>query len=165
MDSGDSQIAFDKSCVPDYCMVSKRAMLPNWHADEKEAAIFREIVARRSYSQKHCESRFSRFYDGYWLPTRFGYDTRKVQYSSFLLTGLMTRAEALVKLEKLAYSPETLDADFAYIVSKLGISVEKLRGYHKMPLKTYKYYKNQECIFDLGVKALQMLGVERSVKR
>ena len=165
MDSGDSQIAFDNSCVSDYCMVFKRAVLPNWHADEKEAAIFREIVARRSYPQKHFESRFTRFYEGYWLPTRFGYDTRRVQYSSLILTGQMTRVEALTKLEKPAYDPETIDEDFAYIASKLGISVEELRGYHQMPLKTYKDYKNQEWMFDLGAKVLKLLGVERSVKR
>ena len=102
---------------------------------------------------------------GYWLPTRFGYDTRRGPYSSFLLTGQMTRSEALVKLEKLAYAPETLDKDFAYIVSKLVISVEELRGFNQMPLKTYKYYKNQECMFDQGAKALKLLGVKRSVKR
>lgn len=67
MDSGDSQIVLNNSCLCDHCIVFKRAVMPNWHADEKVAAIFREIVAWRPYPQKHFESRFSRFYDGYWL--------------------------------------------------------------------------------------------------
>ena len=119
----------------------------------------------RPYPQKHFESRFTRFYEGYWLPTRFGYDTRRVQFSSLILTEQMTREEAIERLKKPPYDPETIDEDFAYIASKLGISVEELRGYHKMPLRTYKDYKNKEWMFNLGAKVLKLLGVERSIKR
>ncbi len=119
----------------------------------------------RPYPQKHFESRFTRFYEGYWLPTRFGYDTRRVQYSSLIQTGQMTRDEALERLKQPAYDPLTIDEDFEYIATKLGISVKELRGYHEMPLKTYKDYKNREWLFDFGAKTLKALGVERSVKR
>lgn len=119
----------------------------------------------RPYPQKHFESRFTRFFEGYWLPTRFGYDTRRVQYSSLIQTGQMTREEALERLKQPAYDPATIDEDFEYIATKLGISVEELRGYHEMPLKTYKDYKNQEWLFDIGAKILKAIGVERAVKR
>lgn len=119
----------------------------------------------RAYPQKHFESRFTKFFEGYWLPTRFGYDTRKVQYSSLILTGQMTREEALERLESPAYDPDAIDDEFAYIAKKLGISVEELRGYHTMPRKSYKDYRNQEAIFNLGAKVLRMIGVERSIKR
>jgi len=119
----------------------------------------------RPYPQKHFESRFTKFYEGYWLPTRFGYDTRRVQYASLILTGQMTREEALTKLEKPAYDPATIDEDFEYIATKLGISVDELRGYHSMPLKTYKNYRNREWMFDLGAKTLKRLGIERAIKR
>jgi len=119
----------------------------------------------RSYPQKHFESRFTRFYEGYWLPTRFGYDTRRVQFSSLILTGQMTRADALVQLERPAYDPQTIDEDFAYIAAKLGITVDELRSYHTMPRKSYRDYRNQEWMFDLGARVLKLLGVERAVKR
>ena len=119
----------------------------------------------RPYPQKHFESRFTRFYEGYWMPTRFGFDTRRTQFSSLIVTGQMTRAEALDKLSKPAYDPVTLAEDFEYIATKLGISVQELRSYHEMPLKTYRDYKNQAWMFDLGAKVLKALGVERSVKR
>ena len=77
----------------------------------------------------------------------------------------MTREDALLKLEKPAYDPKTIDEDFKYIATKLGITVEELRGYHQMPLKTYRDYKNQEWLFDLGAKTLKLFGIERSVKR
>ena len=119
----------------------------------------------KAYPQKHFESRFTRFYEGYWLPTRFGYDTRRVQFSSLILTGQMTRDEALEKLKIPAYDPATIDEDFEYIATKLGITVHELRSYHDMPKKSYKDYKNQEWLFDLGARVLKKLGVERSVKR
>ncbi len=135
------------------------------YTKEHASKVLSELYGWRPYPQKHFESRFTRFYEGYWLPTRFGFDTRRVQYSSLILTGQMTREEALAKLEKPAYDPETIDEDFEYIATKLGISVQELRGYHEMPLKTYKDYKNQEWLFDLGAKTLKALGIERAVKR
>jgi N-acetyl sugar amidotransferase len=133
----------------------------------KKLAIdtLQEKYGWRAYPQKHFESRFTKFYEGYWLPTRFGFDTRRVQYSSLILTGQMTQAEALEKLKAPAYNPETIDEEFEYIATKLGIPVEELRGYHEMPLKSFRDYKNQLQMFDLGAKALKWLGVERAIKR
>lgn len=139
----------------------------NWLPYTKEIAIttLSEKYGWRPYPQKHFESRFTKFFEGYWLPTRFGYDTRRVQFSSLILTGQMTRAEALEKLKQPAYDPNTIDEEFEYIATKLGITVDELRHYHTMPKKTYKDYRNQEWLFDLGAKALKWLGVERAVKR
>ena len=119
----------------------------------------------RPYPQKHFESRFTKFYEGYWLPTRFGFDTRRVQFSSLILTKQMTREEALRQLEAPSYDSETIDEEFEYIATKLGISVAELRGYHTAPLKSYRDYKNSERMFDLGAYVLKTLGVERSIKR
>lgn len=119
----------------------------------------------RAYPQKHFESRFTRFYEGYWLPERFGFDTRKVQFSSLILTGQMTRADALSALERPAYDPGTIQQEFDYIAKKLGITSEELRGYFTMPKKSYKDYRNQQWVFDLGARVLQAVGVEKAVKR
>ncbi len=123
------------------------------------------VYGWKAYPQKHFESRFTKFYEGYWLPTRFGYDTRRVQYSSLILTGQMTRLEALGKLEKPAYDATSIDEEFEYIATKLGISVEELRGYHCMPLKSYRDYKNRLWLFNVGAKVLRAVGVERAIKR
>lgn len=119
----------------------------------------------KPYPQKHFESRFTKFYESYWLPERFGFDTRKVQYSSLILTGQMTRAEALKKLEKPAYDPETIEDEFNYIATKLKISPDELRGYFTMPKKYYWDYKNRKTVFNIGAKVLKAIGVERSIKR
>jgi len=119
----------------------------------------------KPYPQKHFESRFTKFYEGYWLPKRFGFDTRRVQFSSLILTGQMTREEALEKLSKPAYDPEKIEDEFNYIATKLGISSDELRGYFNMPKKFYWDYKNQKSIFNLGAKVLNMLGIEKVKKR
>ncbi|EGR0068667.1 N-acetyl sugar amidotransferase [Vibrio vulnificus] len=118
-----------------------------------------------AYPQKHFESRFTRFYEGYWLPRKFGYDTRKVQYSSLILTGQMTREEALEKLKTPAITDEDGQHDFEYIANKLDIPVSELQSYFDQPNKTYKDYNNQESMFEFGAKVLRWLGVERSIKR
>jgi N-acetyl sugar amidotransferase len=135
------------------------------YTKQHASSVLYERYGWRAYSQKHFESRFTRFYEGFWLPTRFGYDTRRVQYSSLIQTGQMTRGEALENLSKPAYDPTTIEEDFEYVATKLGITVDELRGYHRMPLKTYRDYRNQEWMFDLGAKVLKFLGVERAVKR
>lgn len=131
----------------------------------KALELLEQEYAWKPYPQKHFESRFTRFYESYWLPERFGFDTRRVQFSSLILTGQMTREEALEKLAKPAYDPETIDQEFEYIATKLGITVEELRGYLTMPKKFYWDYKNQESLFNFGAKVLKIIGLETSIKR
>ena len=119
----------------------------------------------KPYPQKHFESRFTKFYEGYWLPERFGFDTRKVQYSSLILTRQMTREDALEKLKNPAYDPNTIEDEFKYIATKLQITTEELRGYFNMPKKFYWDYKNQVSLFSMGAKALKAIGAESSIKR
>ncbi len=119
----------------------------------------------KPYPQKHFESRFTEFYEGYWLNERFGYDTRRVQFSSLILTNQMSREEALKELDKKAYNPETIEDEFNYIASKLGIEPEELKEYQNMPKKFYWDYKNNQYLFRIGAKILNFLGVEKVKKR
>jgi N-acetyl sugar amidotransferase len=119
----------------------------------------------QEYPQKHFESRFTRFYEGYWLPKKFGFDTRKVQFSSLILTEQVTRDEALEQLKHPAYDEETIMQDFEYVATKLGITADELQGYMNAPNKTYKDYRSQQGIFALGAWAMQILGLEHAVKR
>lgn len=119
----------------------------------------------KPYPQKHFESRFTKFYEGYWLSERFGFDTRRVQFSSLILTGQMQREEALEMLQKPAYNSETIEEDFNYIATKLGITKSELETYFNSPKKFYWDYKNQEWLFNFGAKFLKLLGIEKSIKR
>lgn len=127
--------------------------------------LLEEEFGWQPYPQKHFESRFTKFYEGYWLPKKFGYDTRKVQYSSLILTNQMTRDEALAKLALPAYDEETIAQEFEYIATKLRIPVEELQGYLEAPNKSYLDYKSQGRIYAVGAKVMRLLGMERGGKR
>ncbi|MAS52603.1 MAG: LPS biosynthesis protein [Flavobacteriales bacterium] len=134
---------------------------------DKEAAtqFLVDEFGYQRYPQKHFESRFTKFYEAYWLTEKFGYDTRKVQYSSLILTNQMTREEALKKLESPAYKPETIKDDFEYIATKLGITVEELQGYMNQPNRSNKDFKSQESIYSIGAKVMRLVGLEKGGKR
>lgn len=137
-------------------MVKPLNMMPYSKAEAMEE--LREAYGWKPYPQKHFESRMTRFFEGYWLPTRFGYDVRRVQFSSMILTGQMTRDEAMVKLKESPYDPELIEQDFDYIATKLGISPEELRGYHAMPKRYYWDYKNRSSMFEFGEKVMARLA-------
>lgn len=134
---------------------------------DKEAAIklLTDKFGWQPYAQKHFESRFTKFYEGYWLPQKFGFDTRKVQFSSLILTGQMTRTDALLRLSSPAHDQSTIAQDFEYVATKLGISVAELQQYFDAPNKSYRDYKSQLNTFRLGAKVLTLLGIERVTKR
>ena len=119
----------------------------------------------QTYPQKHFESRFTKFYEAYWQPVRFGIDKRRVQFSSLILTGQMNREQALEEMTKPAYDEATIDRDFEYVATKLGISVDELHGYMDAPLKSYRDYKSQIGTFTIGTKILQAVGLEKRVIR
>jgi len=127
--------------------------------------FLQERFGWQPYPQKHFESRFTRFYESYWLPKKFGYDTRRVQYSSLILTGQMTRDEALERLSRPPYDEEDIAQEFEYVATKLGISVEELQSYMDAPNKSYRDYRSQEQVYWLGARVMRFFGLELGGKR
>ena len=117
------------------------------------------------YAHKHYESRFTRFYEGYWLPTKFGYDKRRAHFSSLILTEQLTREEALAKIAIPAYDAETISQDFEYIATKLDLSVAELQALMDGPNRTYRDYKHSMGLIELGTKVLRATGIQRSIIR
>jgi N-acetyl sugar amidotransferase len=117
------------------------------------------------YAHKHYESRFTRFYEGYWLPTKFGYDKRRAHFSSLILTKQMTREVALCRIAQRAYDDETIAHDFEYVATKLDLGVEALRDLMHAPNKSYRDYKNSMPIISAGTQVLRLLGLQRAIIR
>lgn len=161
-----TNILWHKIFLPYFKGIKVTRPLDYMQYNKEEATKFLELkLGFQRYPQKHFESRFTRFYESYWLPEKFGYDTRKVQYSSLIITGQMSREEALQLLDKPAYNPETIEDDIEYISNKLDITTSKLMEYFNDPNKTFKDYKNQKFIYDLGAKVLRAIGLEKGGKR
>lgn len=132
---------------------------------EEAVKLLKEKFGWQPYPQKHFESRFTKFYEGYWLPKKFGYDTRKVQYSSLIVTKQMAREEALERLKIPPMTDAEVAREMEYVATKLGIAVQELQAYLDAPNKTYKDYKSQESIYLLGAKIMKLFGLEIGGKR
>jgi N-acetyl sugar amidotransferase len=119
----------------------------------------------QKYEHKHYESRFTRFYESYWQPTKFGYDKRRAHFSSLILTNQISREEALEKISLPAYDETTIAQDFEYIANKLDISVEELRILHSGPNKSWRDYKSRQFLINIGVKVMRSLRIQRGLIR
>lgn len=118
---------------------------------EKAMEIMTAKLGWRYYGGKHHESRFTKFFQAYYLPHKFGYDKRRSHYASLIVSGQTTRDEALKEMQKELYPPVELNDDFDYVAKKLGITSEKLKEYIEQPRKNYMDYPNNEWIFKFGI--------------
>lgn len=122
--------------------------------------LLHEKYGWTKYENKHYENVFTRFFEGYYLPHKFGFDTRKNVASNEILAGTLTREEALERLAQPPYDPDLMIQDKAYVAKKLGISVEEFDSIIEGPKKTPSDYKNSMWIIKLGVIASKILGME-----
>jgi N-acetyl sugar amidotransferase len=112
----------------------------------------------RPYPQKHFESRFTKFFEGYWLRERFNFDMRRVDLSSLILTDQLSRDEALKILDTNPYESESLAADLKFISSKLEISEDELLNFQTMPRKSYRDYRNMKPLLSYGEKIFSLVA-------
>lgn len=113
------------------------------------------------FQHKHHESRFTRFYEDYWLPRRFGYEKRRAHFSSLIMTGQMTRAEALERISRPEMDEHFLQQEFEFVAHKLGLTVAELQQLFDLPKKTYRDYKNKRWLIGMGATVLRRLGLDR----
>ena len=133
---------------------------------KKDAEILlKEKFSWESFPHKHHESRFTRFLEDYWLPRKFGFDRRKAHFSSLILTGQMTREEALNRIKKPELSEEFLKQEFKYIADKLDLTVDELQKLFDGKNKTFHDYKTKIKVIKLGAKILTYLGLEKRLFR
>ena len=118
-----------------------------YHYEAAKQEIARE-VGWRDYGGKHYESVFTRYFQGYYLPKRFGYDKRLPHLSSLILAGEITRDEALTKLETENYPEALRKQDHEFIAKKLGITVDELERITAEPPVDWSEYPNEKWIGD-----------------
>jgi N-acetyl sugar amidotransferase len=117
------------------------------------------------YPQKHFESRFTKFYESYWLFERFGYDVRRVQFSSLILTNQMKRSDAIKILKDKPYDVENIKHDIEFVANKLQVSVTDIDNFFNLPKKNYKDYRSQKNLYTIGSFIMKFLNIELGGKR
>jgi hypothetical protein len=115
--------------------------LVDYNKDEAREFLKKEFDWQ-DYGGKHHESKITGFWQSYVMPTKYNMDYRRATYSSQIVSGQLTRDEALEKLKPLPYNPDTIAQDKQYIAKKYGISLEELDRYLSATPKTYKDFSN-----------------------
>jgi len=131
------------------------------HAEKELSDLF----GWKPFLHKHHESRFTRFYEDYWMPRKFGYEKRRAHFSSLIMTGQMTRQEALDRIANPELDEHFLQQEFEYVAHKLDLSVKELQVIFDGENKTYKDYKNKKFLIGIGSKSMAMLGLEKRLFR
>lgn len=115
----------------------------------------KEKVGYKEYGRKHGESRFTKFFQNYYLPEKFNQDKRRPHLASQILSGEVTRDEALAELKKPLYDDLELREDTLFVAKKLGISPEELEYFIKADSYDYTEFANWDSRYKLmkNVKA------------
>jgi N-acetyl sugar amidotransferase len=127
--------------------------------------LLETLFGWEKFQHKHHESRFTRFYEDYWMPKKFGYEKRRAHLSSLILTNQITRDEALKRISKPEMSEEFLKHEFEYVANKLGLTVNELQTIFEGQNKTFHDYRNKRSLIGLGAKAMKILGLEKRLFR
>lgn len=131
-----------------------------YHKDKAMKVLEREF-GWQAYDNKHYENIFTRFYEGYWLPKKFGYDKRRCYYSSLILAGQMDRGEALKLLAEKPYDDETAMTDLKCISDRLGMSSSRLLELMHGSNRTFRDYRNNEKILKAAIRLAMLVGLEK----
>lgn len=106
----------------------------------KKSDVKKEIIAEldwRDYGGKHYESVWTRFYQGYILPAKFGVDKRKAHLSNLICSGQITKEQAINELKDPIYPAELLKQDMDFVLRKLGLSKAEFEEIMKLPVRSH----------------------------
>ena len=106
----------------------------------------------------------TKFLEGYWQPTRFGHDIRRAQLSSLVVTGQMSREEALDILSKPSVSEAEAKEMFSEVARKLEISEKELNKFMNLPEFSEKF-KSNRGIYNFGIRLFEKLGLEKRIRK
>jgi N-acetyl sugar amidotransferase len=124
---------------------------------EEAIELMKKELGWQYYGGKHYESRFTKFFQSYYLPVKFGFDKRRAHLSSLVISGQMTRSEALEKMKENLYSENEINYDLSYIAKKLDWSETEFREIINLPPNRHKDFATNQYLFSLGMKSKNLL--------
>lgn len=146
-----------------YPLINKmRTILPlNYMKYDRDEAIaeLEQKIGWRTYGRKHGESIFTRFFQNYYLPTKFGYDKRKFHLSSMIVSGQISREEALKQLSYPLYNPDQLETDIIYFCKKLQISRSEFDQLMDVPVHNYSDFPNWDSQYQFLKKIQSFIRI------
>ncbi len=132
---------------------------------EKAKKFLMDELGWRDYGGKHHESIYTKFFQAYILPTKFGFDKRRAHLSSLILSGQISRDVALKELEQPLYDEKELQEHRTYVPKKLGLTKEEFEEIMKTPVRKYEEFSPQlpKIIYEFEEKIFQALNRIRKI--
>jgi N-acetyl sugar amidotransferase len=120
----------------------------NYIAYDKEKAkdLLRQQYGWREYGTKHSESRFTKFYQDIYLPRKHGKDKRMLHFSSLIVSGQISRADALNEMKAAPISLDEVRRDIQFVAKKLGITRIELEDIMKNPPVPHASYPSDIAV-------------------
>jgi len=152
-------ISYLRYCYYVYLKKMRVIMILNYLPYNKAEAkkVVQQELNWRDYGRKHHESRFTKFFQDYYLPQKYGYDKRRAHLSSLIVSGQITRDEALRQLEERLYPENELKEDRAYFIKKLGLTEDEFVAILNAPPKSPLDYSSDITMRKWGYKITSRL--------
>ena len=121
----------------------------NWLPYNKNEAkkILLENLDWQDYGNKHHESIWTRFYQIYILPKKFGVDKRKAHLSTLICSGQLTKKEALAEISKPFYDEAFISREKDFVLKKLGLTEAEFQKILKEPIRSHWDFAFEGSIF------------------
>lgn len=135
----------------------------NFMPYNKELALkeLQEKAGYKSYARKHGESLFTKLFQNYYLPFKFGMDKRKPHLASLIVSGQISRDEALTIMQEPLYDKHELEIDITFFCKKLRLTRQEFDELLNVPIHHYSDFPNWDnryrllkCVQELIAKIL-----------
>lgn len=123
--------------------------------------ILQDELGWRDYGGKHHESTYTRFFQQYILPKKFGIDKRRAHLSSLIMSGQMTREDALREVARPPAEPSEIEQDLEYVAKKLDLTVDEFHDLMALPVRRAEDYRSGTRRFEQGIAAMRWLQKRR----
>ena len=122
----------------------------NYDKEEAKAELS-AVYGWADYGPKHSKSRWTKFYQDIYLPRKFGFDKRRMHLSSLIVSGQLTREQALDKVALPALSQGEAQREIKFVAKKLAISTGELEAMMDAPEVSHYAYANQQYLWTFFV--------------
>jgi N-acetyl sugar amidotransferase len=144
-----------------YTLIKKMKIINplNYIDYRKDSAIetMKRELGWQYYGGKHYESRFTKFFQSYYLPMKFNFDKRRAHLSSLIISGQISRDEALGKMKENLYSEYEIGNDLEFVAKKLDWSPREFRSIIDLAPTRHQDFPTNENLFNFGIRSKNYL--------
>ena len=144
-----------------YTLIKKMRIINplNYIDYRKESAIdiLKKELGWQYYGGKHYESRFTKFFQSYYLTVKFNFDKRRAHLSSLIVSGQISRDDAIEKMKENVYAENEIGNDLDFVAKKLDWSPEEFRSIINMKPNLHQDFPTNESLFRFGMKSKEYL--------